>query len=113
MPGGFQFLPHEQGAILNQILMLASERGREVTVNVQFADDFAMSKHRHYNLRFRFERTRQVARIFADIVDHNSLSARRRCPANALIQGMRVCGVIAPSNAPRTSIGGCAPGSSM
>jgi molybdopterin-guanine dinucleotide biosynthesis protein len=40
---------------------LVAERGREVAVNVQFADDLAADKHGHDDFRFSFGGASQVA----------------------------------------------------
>jgi hypothetical protein len=51
----FQFLPHKNGAILDEFLMLRGECGREVAVDIEFADHLPAGKHGNDDLRFGFE----------------------------------------------------------
>src|SRR5580698_9106267 len=92
-PGPFQrssslleFLSHHFGAVLDELLILAAKRRREVAIDVELAGDFPVHKNRHHNFGLGFERTGQIARIFADIVDNNRLSAGGSSPANSLVQ---------------------------
>lgn len=77
MSGGFQFLSHELGAVFHQIPMLGGESGREVAVDVQLSDDLSMDKDWHNDLRLGLERTRQITRIFADVINYDRLTAGR------------------------------------
>src|ERR1700757_287837 len=82
----FQLLSHELGTMLHQGLMFRGESSGEVTIDIELTHYVSMGKYGNHNLRFRFQRTRQVARIFADIVHDYGLSARSRSAADALIE---------------------------
>jgi len=79
--------------MLDEILMFGGECGGEVAINIKFADNFSVRKDWDDDFRFRFERAREIAGVSGDVVDNDSLPARRGR-------------VMAPSNAPSTSTGG-------
>src|SRR5207249_4653052 len=81
----FQFLADQSGAVLDEFLIFESEGGGEVAVDVQLANDFTMSKDRDDDLGFGFQRTRQIARIFADIIDHDGPATRGSGATDAMI----------------------------
>ena len=70
--------------MLDEFLMLDGKRGGEVAVDVEFADDLAVSKDWHHDFGLGLERTGEISRIFADVVDDDRLARwrqpRRRCP---------------------------------
>lgn len=73
--------------MLDESLMFTRKRGGEVAVDIEFSHHFAVGENRYYDLGFGLERTGKVARIFADVIDHDSLSAGSRRAANPLVQG--------------------------
>src|SRR5579864_5794802 len=70
LTGDFQLFSHEVGAVLDEFLILRRECGREVTIDIEFPHHFAMSKDRHHDIGFSFERARQIARISGYIIDN-------------------------------------------
>src|ERR1700680_583930 len=66
--------------------MLGSESRGEVAVDIQLSYHFSINKYWHYDFRLGFQGTRQIARILADIVDHDGLTAGRCRTANSLIE---------------------------
>jgi hypothetical protein len=52
-----------------------TKRGREMTVNIQFADHLAGNENWDNDFGFCFERTSKVSRVATDIVDDDGLSA--------------------------------------
>ena len=72
--------------MLHKILMLGSESRGEVAVDIQLSYHFSINKYWHYDFRLGFQGTRQIARILADIVDHDGLTAGRCRTANSLIE---------------------------
>src|SRR5579863_1034384 len=86
LAGFFELRSDQGGAVLDETLIFGSKRGREMAVNVEFANHSAMDKDGHNNFRFSFERAGQITRIFAHIVDYHGFSARCRRATNALMQ---------------------------
>ena len=74
------------GAIFDQFAIFETEGRRKVTVNVEFAGHLAAHEDRDDDLRLGFDGTRQVARIAPDVVYDDSLSRRRSCTADSLIE---------------------------
>src|SRR5579863_358630 len=74
------------GSMLAKFAILGSEGGEKVAVNVEFADNFALHENRHDNLRLRFDRTGEVARVGADVVHHDSLAGGGGGSTDTLVQ---------------------------
>ena len=72
--------------MLHEFLMFSGEGGGKVAVDVEFANNFAVHKHRNDDFRFGFKRAGEIARIFGHVVDDNRLPAGSGRSANALVE---------------------------
>ena len=72
--------------MLDQAAIGGRERRGIVAVDIEFTHDFPVHEYRHDNLRFRFDRTGEVAWIVVDIVDYDGLPGRCGGSADSLVQ---------------------------
>src|SRR5260370_6036546 len=81
----FEKSTHDLGAVFAQLSVLRPKGGKKMAVNVQLSRDFAAHKDRHHDFGLGFDRARQIARVFADVVHDHRGPGRSRVPATSLI----------------------------
>src|SRR5260370_14290677 len=86
LPGFFQFLSHQHGAVLNDVLIFGSESSREVAVDIQFAHYFPTNKDWDDNFGLSFKGTSEITWVFADVVDNDCPAAGSGSAADTLIE---------------------------
>lgn len=59
--GLLQFFADEFGAILDESLILGAERGCEVAIDIELADNSILYKNGYNDLRLSFQRTSEIA----------------------------------------------------
>src|SRR5579872_724120 len=64
----YEFADDERD-LVEEPAVLCIERGEAVTVHIDLADGFAVNADRRDDLRLRFERTGEIARVAVDVVD--------------------------------------------
>src|SRR5271155_2642167 len=82
---GRQALADQGGTILDEFAILLFEGRLEVAVDIEFSHHFSASENGNHNLRLGFERTSQVARILADVIDHHCFTRGGRRAADSLV----------------------------
>ena len=79
-------LAEERCGVLAELAVVRTERGEEGGIDVEFADDFAVSEDRDDDFGLGFERTGQIAGIGVDVVDDDGFPAGSGSTANTLVE---------------------------
>jgi hypothetical protein len=83
---GFEEFAEEGGGVFAENAISGAESGKEVGVDVEFTDDFAVDEDRDDDLGFGFERAGEIAGIAGDVVDDDGHAAAGSGAANALVE---------------------------
>ena len=70
-----------------EFAVVGAEGGKEVGVDVEFADDFAADEDGDDDFGFGFEGAGEIARVGVDVVDDDGFTGGGRGAADALIEG--------------------------
>jgi len=84
--GALEEAAEDGGSVFAELAVVRAEGGQEVGVDVEFADDFAVSEDRDDDFGLGFEGAGEVAGIGIDIIDDDGLAAGSRGATNALIE---------------------------
>ncbi len=79
-------LPEDEGGVFAESAVVRTERGAEVRVDVELADDFAVNEDGDDDFGFSFKRASEIAGIGIDVVDDNGLFCGSSGAANAVAQ---------------------------
>ena len=71
----FDELPDQRGGMLAELAVVGTKRCVKVGIDVEFADDLAVRKDGHDDFGLGFERTGQIARVGANVVDDDGFAA--------------------------------------
>jgi hypothetical protein len=77
----------EAGGVFAELAVVEAESGEEVGVDVEFADDFAVSIDGHNDFGFGFERASQVTGVGVDVIDDDGFATGSRGAADSLVEG--------------------------
>ena len=73
------------GSVFAEIPIVGAESRNEMGVDVELASNFSVYEDGDDNFGFGFDGAGEIARVVIDVVDYDSLAARLRGNADALI----------------------------
>jgi hypothetical protein len=82
----FEEFAEDGGGMFAEFAVVGAEGGKEVGVDVEFADDFATDEDGDNDFRFGFERAGEIAGVGVDVVDDDGFAAGGRGAADALVE---------------------------
>jgi len=83
---GFEEFAEDRGGVFAELAVGGAEGGKEVGVDIEFTDGFAVDEDRDDDFGFGFERAGKIAGIAGDVVNDDGHAATGSGAANPLVE---------------------------